>query len=294
MNQTQELKKISSSSSLMGIGQIIALICQFLTGIFVVRIITPEQFGLLSLALTLTGILVVFTNFGMGLGLPRTISKQKISQEANSTVGQTIISAILFSLILSLFCATLLFSSAEQLTIFFKKDGLVSVLQLLSFTILPLALITIFGGIFQGLEQTKPSVLFTNICSNSTKLLLVVGVLAAGFQFKGILIANLFTAWFTFLLFSIYSLKQLQNRFKFSFSLQNAKELLHFSFPLLGVQLLSQLITWITTLLLGYFHSADTVGLYAAPLRLVILLAMPLQAVAFIYLPIATRSIIRE
>lgn len=291
MTASQDLKKISASSTLVGAGQGIALICQFLTGILVIRIITPEEFGLLSLALTLTGMLVIFTNFGMGLGLPRTIAKQNTSQSAKNTVGKTIISAIAASLLLSLICTLLVYFGAEKITISFNKDGLEPVLKLLSLTVLPLALITILRGIFQGLERTKPSIIFSSICINLTKLFIILLVVLTGLQFKGVLAANIITAWFTFLLFALYSLKKLKKDFVYTLTLQSSKDLLLFSFPLLGVQFLSQLITWITTLLLGYFHSAEAVGLYAAPLRLVVLLAIPLQAVTFLYLPIATRTI---
>lgn len=291
MSDANALKKISSGSAARGGGQVVSLVCQFLTGILVVRIITPAEYGLLTLALTVTGILITITNFGMGLGLPRTIAKQNIISSAENDVGQTIVSAILFTLLLSSMFTLLLSAGAEKLPLAFNKDGLAYVLRILSLLITPLALITIFGGIFQGLEITKPSVIFSNICLNLTKLSLIVFVVLTGLKFNGVIAANLGTAWLTFLLFAIYTRKKLHCQFNFSFSLKNTTKLLQFSFPLLGVQLLSQVITWVTTLLLGYFQTSEMVGMYSAPLRLVILLSMPLQAVAFLYLPVVTRSI---
>lgn len=291
MEETVELKKIASSSTLLVVAQILALGFQFITGVLVIRIISPEQFGLLSLGLTVIGVLVVFINFGMPLGLPRTISKQMVVPESNSIVGQTIISSVLFTLSFALLFALFLYSGADKLTQFFEKEGLADVIKLLSLTVLPLASITILGGISQGLELTRPVVFFQKVCLNFIKLFFVICVVATGAGFTGILVANILTAGVTFLLFAIYIFVKLKNRFKYSFALYNAKQLLHFSFPLLGVQLLNQMIVWATTLLLSYYHSAAVVGLYSAPLRLVVILSMPLQAVSYLYLPIATRSI---
>ena len=291
MTEGRELKKITSSMTLIGTCQILMLICQFLTGILVIRIITPEEFGLLSLGLTLIGIFVVIINFGMGMGLPRTISKQMASPESNSNVGQTITSSVLFTLFLGLFCTLILFIGADKISQILNKDGLAVVLKVLSLTVLPIAFITVFGAIFRGLEFTKPAVLFQNISLNVTKILLVIIVFLTGLRFKGILAVYTIAAGLTFGLFAIYVVIKLKNSFEFSFSVHNAKELIFFSSPLLGVQLLQQLIVWVTTLFLGYYHSADAVGLYSAPFRLVLLLSMPLEAVVYIYLPIATRSI---
>ncbi len=289
MTEAHELKKISSSATLIAFGQVISLLCQFLIGILVVRIITPTEFGLLSLTLSIIGIFVAFTNFGMGLGLPRTIARQAKLITAEKIVGQSIVSALFFSIVVSLIFTILLYAGADKLTLLFNKDGLAPVLKILSFLVPPLALLSILGGIFQGLELTRPTVIFSNICLNLSKAFIVLTVFITGLKFKGILAANLISAWLTGLLFMVYLAKKLHKRFRFSLSLKNTTEILQFSFPLLGVQLLGQLITWAAMLLLGYFHPANIVGLYAAPLRLVSLLLIPLQAVAFLYLPIVTR-----
>ncbi len=294
MQESRDLTSMSASSVLIGAGQIVALACQFLTGIIVVRIITPEQFGLLSLALTLAGMFVVVTNFGMGLGLPRTIAQQGASEETNGLVGHTITSALFFSAFLGVTCTLAVFLGADKLADLFDKNGLADVLRLICLTIPPLAVINVLAGIFRGLEETRPTVIFTNISLNVIKIFFIGIVLLAGLEFKGVIAANVLTAWITFFLFTNYAFRNLHNRFNFSLASKNLKELVQFSFPLLGVQLLSQLVTWLTILLLSYFHSAQEVGLFAAPMRLVVLLSMPLQAVAYLYLPIATRTIAQQ
>ena len=291
MIKNDNLSKIAAGGALVSIGNVVAIGCQFLTGILVIRILSPSEYGILSLGLTLIGILVTVVGCGMGLGLPRTIAKQNASPTAKNDVGETIVSALLLATILSFFCSMFLYVGGEKISFFFSKDGLPYVLKVFSFLIPPLAFIGVLGGIFQGLESAQPSVIFSSICLNSSKTILILAIVFIGLNFNGVLAANILSAWFTLLLFSIYLIKKLNQRFCFSFSLRSTFDLLRFSFPLFGVQLLGQLITWVTMMSLGYFQSSEIVAQYSAPLRLVAFLAMPLQAVVFLYLPIVTRSI---
>jgi O-antigen/teichoic acid export membrane protein len=65
-----------------------------------------------------------------------------------------------------------------------------------------------------------------------------------------------------------------------------AKKLLFFSVPLLAVSMLTMVMSWTDTLMLGYFKTPDVVGVYNAALPLAHLLLTVVASVGFIYVPI--------
>ena len=73
-----------------------------------------------------------------------------------------------------------------------------------------------------------------------------------------------------------------------------ARELLRFSAPLLGVGLTANVMGWSGTLVLGMFSNPHELGLFNAPFRLVNLIPIPLTAMIYMYLPVATATIARS
>jgi len=67
------------------------------------------------------------------------------------------------------------------------------------------------------------------------------------------------------------------------------KELLLFSIPLLLSSILGFVMTWIDTLMIGYYLSATSVGVYNAAAPIAKLLPVILNSVAFLYVPVASK-----
>jgi O-antigen/teichoic acid export membrane protein len=66
------------------------------------------------------------------------------------------------------------------------------------------------------------------------------------------------------------------------------KDLLGFSLPFLGIGVLSLVLLWADTLFLGYFKSADVVGLYNAASPLAQFITQPLGALMVMYTPVVS------
>ena len=64
------------------------------------------------------------------------------------------------------------------------------------------------------------------------------------------------------------------------------RKLLSFSIPLLAVSMLTMIMSWTDTLMLGYFKTPDVVGLYNAALPLAHLLTTIINSIGFLFIPI--------
>ena len=71
-------------------------------------------------------------------------------------------------------------------------------------------------------------------------------------------------------------------------------ELLRFSLPLLIVSLLSVVLGWTDTLMLGRYTKAASVGIYNVSISLAKLLTFPLSAISFVFMPIAGEMYARK
>jgi O-antigen/teichoic acid export membrane protein len=119
----------------------------------------------------------------------------------------------------------------------------------------------------------------------------LVLIIAIGLPFAAVFYAYLAALVITFIGAAIYAIKELPRSITFSDSKANTtirKELLFFSLPLLGTAIFGMSIMWMDTIILGYFKTAEVVGLYNAAYPLAQSLASPPFALMLIYTPIVT------
>ena len=75
---------------------------------------------------------------------------------------------------------------------------------------------------------------------------------------------------------------------------EGQKELLRFSLPVLVVSVLGVVLGWTDTLMLGRYTSAAEVGIYNVSISLAKLLSFPLNAIAFVLMPLAGEMFARK
>ncbi|CAD7779291.1 Polysaccharide biosynthesis protein [Candidatus Methanoperedenaceae archaeon GB37] len=154
-----------------------------------------------------------------------------------------------------------------------------------------MALTEIFISILRGFEDVKAKVFFQDIFSKGIKIVIVGLVILLDLSLKGVVFTYLIGGFFTLIFLSYYAKSRINELLpKISnFYPSITKELISFSLPLLGSSIFAILREHSTILLLGYFKPANTVGLYNVALPLAQLISMPLMAMVFIYLPIASQ-----
>lgn len=291
----QSLQKIAKGTGIVFIGTILGLFFQFVGRVLVARFFTQSEYGIFSLAFVVLNIAVIVSTLGLKEGATRQIAYYRGKSEF-SNVQEVVFSSLKLTLIASLILTVLLFSSSDIISVrVFHESGLAPALRIISIAIPFLALIHVLTSVFRGFDEIKPRVYFENILRSSLFPLFLVPVIILNLTFQKAIYAFLGSFVVSCVLFLIYTLRKAPFHIKFSVKIevQNKinnieKELLLFSLPLLGASILNMIMNWTDTLMLGYFKTADIVGLYNGPMPLARLIPVALMSAGFIYVPIVS------
>ncbi|WP_348721961.1 lipopolysaccharide biosynthesis protein [Parabacteroides goldsteinii] len=227
-----------------GIQQIFALCF----GLFLARILTPGDYGIV-------GMLAIFTGFANsiqegGFIAALTNKKNVTHKDYNAVFWFNIISGILLYIIL--------FFSAPLIASFFNEPKLLWVARIVFLSILFASLSTAQGAfLFRNLmvkERAKIDI-YSLVISNTAALIMALNGMAYwGIAIQSVLYLGLgaFFRWY-------YS----PWRPSFPFSLKPLKEMFPFSIKLLLTGLLNQITLNIFSVLLGKYYSVNQVGYYS-------------------------------
>ena len=212
------------------------------------RLLSPEEFGIIGMAMAFVSLSQVFVDVGFTQGL--------IQNQNNS---QTIYSSVFYlNLFLGLTVGLLLFFLAPFIGNFYESSQVTSVLQWLCF----IPFISSFGSVHNARFVKKLNfkiLAFRTIFS--TLLGGIVGVIAAflGYGVYALVAQQITTAvLFTSILW--WKSDWLPSRL---FSFKEVKELLSFSIYVFLDSLLKRFFTQLDTLFIGKYFSAATLGYYS-------------------------------
>lgn len=288
---TENFKKVIHGGALFSLGALSATLLQFVAGVIVIRIVEPAEFGLISLSYIISNILVTIAVFGFNNGVPHFLAKYR-NGGYEGILGQVAGAALVVSFSCSVLFLVLQYGAAGVFASSLGKPGMRLVLEAFAFMVPPLTAMTVFSAIFRGLENSKAKVLFQDLLLNSTRVLLLLPVaVVVGLGYTEVLYIYVISVWVAFGAYFVYTYQNLIKPFSLSFKAPVAKEIVVFSLPLLGVGLMGQLMMWAGTLMLGILSDSEEVGLFNASLRLANTIPIPLMALVFMYLPLATRII---
>ncbi len=285
MPGNKAFKAVAKGGGIGFIGMASSALLQFIAGILVIRLLSKDEFGLISLGYVIVTILSMVSSLGLVNGVPRFLAKcRAIDKDYNysSIAG----AALSISLIVSIVISIMLIVGAEKLASLLSKPDLAYLVRVFSMMIPALVLIMILTAIFRGIGKVKPKIIFQDITSNLLRLIFVMAIVIIGQHYIGVIFAYVASAILTAALYFSYARKKIS--LKFTLKATGTKNLLIFSVNLLGLSLIALLMDKVAALMLGYFQSSEQVALYSVPLRLALMLQIPLQAMSFLYLPFAT------
>ncbi|MBE0477945.1 flippase [Candidatus Aerophobetes bacterium] len=288
------LKKIAKGTGIVLTGTILGMLLGLVSRIVIVRYVTPSEFGLLYLSLTITGITATIACLGFPVATVRYVAFY-LETKDTAKVREVIKTSLVVSSIISITLFLFIFFFAHRLASLFNEPQLVPVIKIMSFIIPARALVSVLVSILRGFEDVKSKIYFHDIFPYITKLPLLGIVVLLGFAFRGVVYASLISFLAVAMLAGIYSLKKvvphIKGRQARSSSSEKAllrRELVFFALPLFVTIILQLIISSTDTLMLGYFRSARVVGFYNVAHPIANYIAVILGASAFIYFPIAT------
>lgn len=253
--------------------------------------LSPADFGIYALALTVISITGAIATLGLSDGVPRYIAFFRGRNEENK-VPELILSAIIMGLIagmLSILVSPALFESLAGRG-FDVQGNILSIVRILIFAVPFTILLNLSVSIYRGFDLTNVNMYFYNIIRPLSLLGFASIAVFLGVSLKGIVFADLLSIIFTFSVMAVYFISNppIKPEFKLKFS-EPTKKLIKYSFPLLICATLLNLMTWTDTIMLGYFESAEVVGVYNVVYPFVGFLYMLINSMGFVYVPVASK-----
>ncbi|MDA8089253.1 MAG: flippase [Nitrospiraceae bacterium] len=288
------LKTAVKRSTLILAATVVSQLVWFCIKILIVRNTTKEEFGIYSLMLTIFGVLVVITPLGIGSGVTRFVSINQGEKKKNKA-DEISRAGIQIAFVLGLIAFILLyFFSGYIARHVFYIPGLASPLKLISF-LLPFSIYSgIIGGILLGNGFIVQKIT-NDLLMPLFYLVLISAALLLNKTFNGILFAYASASLTIYSLIIIFGFKKLGRAAllptpRHGMVSEGGRlygELVKFSIPLLVAGVTGMIIMWTDTIMVGRYINAQAVGTYSVSVSLVNLLNFPLQALAYVFLPIA-------
>ncbi len=237
-------------------------ILQVIVTIILARLLAPEDFGILTMALVFTGLIMVFNDFGTGSAV---IQNQNMTDDDLSSI-------FWFNVLIGIIATLLTIAISPLIAAFYEKDILAPLLSLMAFSFL-----------FTSLSVVQRSLLMKQMDFKRVSIVEITsaalsGAVAITLAYKGFgvwslvwqgLVATITT---TFLLWVITRWRP-----RLKFYKGSVRSVMGFSLNLLGFSVVNYFSRNVDYLLIGKFLGADQLGYYALAYRLML---YPLQNIS--------------
>jgi O-antigen/teichoic acid export membrane protein len=239
------------------VSQIITYLMGFFITMYSARYLGAEGFGIISLALAITGILVVFTDLGLGTLTVREVARDK------SLVDKYTSNVAVIKLLLALFTFVL---TVVIVYIFGYSDEI----KLVVYIITGSTLINAFSGIFYPIFQSYEKMEFQSIANVLNSSIMLIGAFLVIVYNLGIYyFATLYLVSNIVVFIFIVSVYVREFQFpSFNIDLGFWKPTLMMALPLSLVSIFSLIAYRVDTILLSLLKGSTVVGWYSASYRL--------------------------
>ena len=284
----QALKSVARGAGIFFIGIMLGRFLGYLIRMVIARLLGPEQYGLISLGISVVEISATLALFGLPTAINRYVPFYWTRGQTDRVRG-TIRSSLAISLPAALATGLVLFWLTNQLSLdVFKKPDLIPILKIFAVIVPFYSIMMISSAIFTGFKKMEYIVYTQQFLRYILILAIFVALFLFGFGIDAAIYAYPVGYFFTavmglFLAQRLFPFigKQLESRINF-------KQILTFSWPLILVSMIWFIIDRVATIMLGYFKSSDIVGIYNAALPLAQLIPAVLQSFTTIFLPIVS------
>jgi O-antigen/teichoic acid export membrane protein len=246
--------------------------------VFLARELGSSGFGVFSLALSIEGVLFLVSDFGVVQALQRFVAERRNDRGA---AAEIVADGIRLKLVGSLLVSLILIAVADPIAASYRAPALAWTLRGVAVSLFGMNFLLMCAGIFTALRRqvmTFTSFLIessTELVSSVTLVLIAGGAAAAAFgRAIGYLVGGAAALAFTVRLLGPGVASLLAHRPRHSRMIAGDAGVL------LIVDGAYTAYSQIDSLLIGAYLTVTSVGLWSAPLRFVVVLAYPGQAVA--------------
>lgn len=245
-----------------GGGQILRQVMQIVGQLALARLLAPDDFGLLGMALVFIGIGQLLADFGIGSAI---VQSKALGSKVLSTCFWVNLAVGGALMLLVLACSPLIAR-------FYGRPDLVPLVSLLSLNLLLSALQTVPTGLLYR-EMRFADLARAQVLGTFAAAVTAIGLAWAGFGIWA-LVAQPLVGTTTVLLFA-WRATGWMPRLEYSYA--EARPLMQFSVALLGTNLVGYLNRNVDGLLIGRFLGAGPLGIYSMAIQIML---FPLQQVS--------------
>jgi O-antigen/teichoic acid export membrane protein len=292
-------KLLVKSSLFVFFGVFLSKIFSYIYRVIIARYFGPEIYGSFSLAVIIFLWFVVFSSLGLFEGLLRFIPFYKGKKRINN-----IRHVFKFSLIILFFSSILagliLFFSAEFISInIFNDAKLIFFLKIFSLLI-PLYIISYaLLTVIQSFERIAAQSFIVDFLQNFLKVIFLILLIFIGLNIDAIIFSYFLGVLGVFLasfIYCKYKLSEIFKKIRLSKSSKRKiqKELFSYSWPLILLGILSEIMPNIDSFIIGYFNGTFDVGIYNAAIPIAWLIVFFPSLFLRLFSPLINREFSRK
>jgi len=285
--EMDSLKAITKGAAIVFFGLIISKIITYFFVMFAARYFGPEPYGIYSLGIAIMSFLSLVFLLGMQKGVVRYVAFFRARKQEKKVKG-VITSALRMSSLISIAVFVAMFFLSDSIALLFNEPRLAITIRIFALALPFLSVSNILSSVLKAFRRNDYDVIAMNITNNLFSLVFIVVFWYLGFTFYGVSIGwtiGTVIAFFAglFLVQKVYPV--FRNPIE---SAHVSRELLAFSVPLLLVSAMWMVISWTDTVMLGFFNTVGSVGIYNVALPTARLLYAIPTAFTVIFLPVAS------
>lgn len=248
MENISELKNKGLKSSAWNFLNLLAnQLRNFIVTLILARLLTPADFGLVSMAMVLNSILDFFVDFGFSSAI---IRKEQISETETST-------GFWLNIIIGGICSLLVFCCAPLFSWFYEMPQLEIVVRVTSWSFLISSFGTLQTALFQRMLNFRMP-FKAKLISSIVSGILGIALAIYGFGVWALIFSNL-SGW---LLYSILIWSMSSWRPQFVFKPKKVSDMISFGWKMTLSTLINRIFRQMDTLIIGKIYSAASLGLF--------------------------------
>ena len=282
------MARTSATGSLkLFVGLVTSTVIMAVGTIILGRLLSPEEYGLYSIALIPSLMFGLFSDLGVNSAMTKYIAQFRASNKDENVHG-IIVAGLTFEIIIGLTLSFVsLFMASFIASTVFRIPESTSLISIVSISIFSGALLTVSQSSFIGVERmglNSFTIIFQSIAKTAISILLVFlgyGALGAviGYTFSSLATGIVGLVMLYFIVFR--SLRTKTNRFGI---IKNLKTMLRYGVPLSISNILAGFLTQFYGFMMAFFCSALLIGNYQITVNFAVILGFfttPISTVLF-------------
>jgi O-antigen/teichoic acid export membrane protein len=289
-SKTETLSSITRGASLYFIGKVTVDVLGFLLQLVLTRGLGAGLYGVYAYGKTILGVTLVFTNFGSDNSLLKYLPQYKDKPVKQQfvfalAIGTSLTGGIVSAIILYVFAPTI---SNQTL----DSPQFIDVLRLFALLVVFDTIAKILYSTFRSLERLEYEILSNKLIRPALRLIAAVLALGLGYSVIGVMVALIVANLLALGVALFVLLTRFELRPSISSTQTNRSDIYdyyNFSVPLTLKDAGDILMKRVDILMVGFFLSATSVGIYNISVLLSGVLTLPLAAFNQLFPPIASR-----